>query len=338
MKSFRRILIFVFCILFLGLMFFGVKVHHAFQYQNSKEVLVQIKKGMSVKAISQDLKANQVIENRRVFEFYLRLTGKAGKLKAGEYLFEKDLNMMGVVDAMVTGRVRRLKLTIPEGYNLENICALVVRKNLASLDACYEQTKKTDLLTDPKGIRTLEGYLFPETYFYDAGTTIQSLIEQMVKTFYEKIGENRIQQATDMGLSLNQLITFASIVEKETGLAEERPLVARVIHNRLKRGMLLQMDPTVIYGIKNFDGNLTKAHLLMDSPYNTYVRAGLPVGPICSVGIEAIDAVLHPADSDALYFVAKGDGSHYFSNTLEEHSQAVKLYQLQSYQKNERTP
>jgi UPF0755 protein len=137
-----------------------------------------------------------------------------------------------------------------------------------------------------------------------------------------------VTRAGELGLSLHQLISLASVVEKETGQAGERPIIAGVFFNRLKIGMMLQSDPTVIYGIPNFNGNLTRADLLRDTPYNTYTRTGIPPGPICSVGLAAIDAVLNPTPTQALYFVGKGDGTHYFSNTLDEHNRAVQYYQL----------
>lgn len=158
--------------------------------------------------------------------------------------------------------------------------------------------------------------------------TPELIFKGMVDMFYKKTGEERVRLLRDKGLSLHAAVTLASVVEKETGQAVERPLIAGVFFNRIKIGMPLQSDPTTIYGIRNFNGNLTRRDLETDTPYNTYTRTGLPAGPICNPGLAAIDAVISPAVTDALYFVAKGDGSHYFSKSLDEHNRAVRYYQL----------
>ncbi|EKD41569.1 MAG: hypothetical protein ACD_73C00653G0002, partial [uncultured bacterium] len=220
-------------------------------------------------------------------------------------------------------------LTIPEGYRLSQIEGILKNQGF--------DLKRDDwqrLVSNPQLIKeyqipnvNLEGYLFPNTYFYSKATTPEDLVKEMVKTFRQKITPEMTEKARVAGFTLHQWVTLASIIEKETGVASERPLIARVFLNRLSQQMLLQTDPTVIYGIPDYKGNITRADLERDSPYNTYTRAGLPPGPICSPGLASLIAVLEPASGPYLYFVAKGDGTHHFSKNLEEHNQAVNFYQ-----------
>jgi UPF0755 protein len=328
MRLFRLALIFYSLVILLIASFISYKTYKAFQYQNPQQVSVIIKKGSSVKKVAAILQDKGVISNRIVFELYLRIRGEASKIQVGEYQFNEGQTLEDVIRQLITGEVVEYRVTIPEGYNLEKIRSLFSLRNIMLPEEFNRQVLRVELLHDSTGISNLEGYLFPDTYTYDSQVTPSKFIEMMVKNFYYHVGESRIQAAKEKGMSLHQVITLASVIEKETGLANERPLIAGVFFNRLKRGMPLQSDPTVIYGIPNFNGNLTRADLLKDSPYNTYTRNGLPAGPIACVGIEAIDAVLHPEMTEALYFVGKGNGSHYFSKTLDEHNRAVQYFQL----------
>lgn len=329
MKTLRAI--FVLIIFLAGCLaaWFGFRFYQAAQYRNpATGVVITIPQGASLKKISYLLVKERVISRRWAFELAVRWQGAENRLKAGEYEFEEGLKLSEVIEKLREGKIKQYQFTVPEGYSIWQACALLVKKNLITPDVCHQQVRRVDLLKDSFGVETLEGFLFPETYSYDSQTATDEFVPLMVKMFYEKVGEARIERAKEMGLNLFKLLTLASVVEKETGRAEERPLIARVFSNRMTKGMLLQSDPTVIYGIENFDGNLTRAHLEKDTPYNTYTRAGLPAGPICSPGLSAIDAVLDPVPSEFLYFVAKGDGSHYFSATLDEHNAAVRKYQL----------
>jgi UPF0755 protein len=176
--------------------------------------------------------------------------------------------------------------------------------------------------------KSLEGYLFPETYTVTTTTTPVEVVRAMVAQFERQLTPELLAAAKARGLDRHALVTLASIVQKEAGTVEEMPLIAAVFLNRLRMGMRLQADPTVIYGIVDFDGNLTRRHLLTPTPYNTYTRAGLPPGPIASPGLAALKAAAEPAQSNALYFVARGDGRHEFNTTLEAHNRAVRRYQL----------
>ncbi|MBF0106684.1 MAG: endolytic transglycosylase MltG [Deltaproteobacteria bacterium] len=326
-KLFRLFLLFCFFVLLAAGICVGYHIREAALYKNPQETVIEIHKGLGPRAIAKKLAAQQIIRHWLDLEVYLRTKKKSHLLKAGEYVFEQGLSLESVVEKMVSGKVRRYKVTIPEGYNLTDVCNLFAQKGLVDRDTCLQLTRRVDWLKDSSAAVTLEGYLFPETYLYEKRTTPEELFKQMTAQFYKKLGEERFIKAKQKGLSVHDLVTFASVVEKETGLGSERPLIAGVFYNRLKIGMLLQSDPTVIYGISNFNGNLTRADLTTDSPYNTYTRPGLPVGPICNPGILSIDAVLNPTTTDYLYFVAKGDGSHYFSRSLAEHNRAVNDYQ-----------
>ncbi len=328
LKIFHKASIVVFVLLVLAAAIAGYLSWQAFEYQNPQAVTIRISKGASVKTIAAQLAEQKVVKNKTFFEFFVRLARKGKTLRAGEYDIAANTTLTGLVDQMIAGKVKLYKLTIPEGFNLQNICALFVKQNISTLDACLEQTRRTALLHEQTNAQTLEGYVFPDTYLYEYDVGPAALIDQAVTLFYKKLGDERVQKAKELDLSLQDLVTFASVIEKETGQEAERPIIAGVFWNRINAGMPLQSDPTVIYGTPNFDGNLTRAHLETDTPYNTYTRGGLPAGPICSPGLASIDAVLNPTQTDYLYFVAKGDGSHYFSETLEEHNRAVTEYQL----------
>lgn len=328
MKTLRRILIFLTVLIFLlgGAGFFiAQKFLH---YKNPETVQVYLQKGTSIRLISQKLAEAGVVSDARFFEAYVRLFKPAGALKSGEYEFSQDMDLSAVIEKLVSGDVLRRQFTIPEGYDLRKTGKLLADKGILNLTDFERFKHRIDWLVGIKGATTLEGFLFPDTYSYDSQTSPEMTVKNLVDNFMMRVGIERLAKGTAKGLSPLDVVTLASVIEKETGQANERPLIAGVFFNRLKLGMPLQSDPTVIYGITNFNGNLTRADLKRDHPYNTYTRGGLPIGPICSPGLEAIEAVLTPAVTDALYFVGKGDGSHYFSSTLDQHNQAVRYYQL----------
>jgi UPF0755 protein len=266
-KSLRRIFVFMSLGFLVLLAFLAFKVYQSTQYQNPQEVLIKIEKGTSVRKIASQLEQEKVILNRLAFEFYVRVLGKATSLKAGEYEFEKDLSFTETIEKMVLGKVKAYKITFPEGFAIKDICRLMVEQKLFPLlEDCLTQTKRVEWLKENESIASLEGYLFPETYIYDSDTKGEDLIKQMVEIFYQKVGEERLKKLGERGLSLHELVTLASVIEKETSVDSERPLIAAVIRNRLKIGMPLQMDPTVIYGVENFDGNLKKSDQAVYSP------------------------------------------------------------------------
>jgi UPF0755 protein len=232
-----------------------------------------------------------------------------------------------ILDLLTKGAVINYPVTIPEGYTMKQIAGLLHSEGLVDREKFLSLAHDRAVL-DRHGIPgvNLEGYLYPDTYQLARGISASTAIETMVRRFWALVGPLR-KRAQDMGMKMEEVIILASIVEKETGLAEERPTIASVFLNRLKRRMRLESDPTVIYGLKDFDGNLRREDLSSPTPYNTYVIRGLPPGPIANPGLEAIKAVLYPAKTNYLYFVSKNDGSHHFSKTFSEHEKAVRIYQ-----------
>ncbi len=295
--------------------------------QGSGEVVVNIPRGTGVRAIGELLAENNLLRNDIRFLVLARLTGSAQKLRAGEYRMQYGLTPMEVLQILQTGEVVRHRITVPEGLSLVQIAEIFAKGGWVDPVRFVALAHDSEYIAT-MGVqqKTLEGYLFPDTYTVIRGEVDEhSLMTMMVQRFFDVW--SGLQVPDSMALSRHQIVTLGSIVEKETGAAVERPLIARVFLNRLARRMRLQSDPTVIYGLEQFDGNLTKADLRRSTPYNTYTIPALPPGPICSPGRAALDAVLHPVASDALYFVSRNNGTHVFSKTLAEHNRAVRKYQ-----------
>ena len=292
------------------------------------EVVVDIPVGMSLPALSDLLQDRGLVSSKVKFRWLIRFKGAARKIKAGEYQLSTGLRPGDLLDKIVRGKVRLHQVTFPEGYNLMQIAVLLEARGLASIH------RFMTVATDPVFVNglsipasSLEGYLFPDTYKFARKLPVESILRSFVTRFNQHFGPVQEEQARSLGFTRHQVIILASVVEKETAVPDERPLIAGVFLNRLKKRIRLQSDPTVIYGLNNFDGNLTRAHLSTDTPYNTYTRRGLPAGPICNPGAESIQAVLSPASTSYLYFVAKKDGTHHFSTTLAEHNSAVLRHQ-----------
>jgi UPF0755 protein len=295
----------------------------------AQEKLFTISSGQGLKETAHALQREGLVSNALRFTILARLEKKEKLLKAGEYFFSTTMTPREILGQMVEGRVHLYRLTIPEGYNLVQIAAAVAAAGLEGekpfLDAARHPETINQLGIDAD---TLEGYLFPDTYYFPRGLDSATIIATMVKQFRAAFKPAWEQQAKKLGMTVHEVVTLASIIEKETGAPEERPLIASVFHNRLKKGMRLETDPTVIYGISDFDGNIKRRHLETYTPYNTYKIKGLPPGPIASPGALALEAALYPAQSDYLYFVSKKDGTHQFSTTIKAHNAAVRKYQL----------
>lgn len=295
----------------------------------SDPVMVEIRQGDSFYGVAKLLKEKKVIDSIRKFYLYTKLNDGLYSIKAGEYLFEPSMKTSEVLNMLVKGSVISYRVTIPEGYNAYQIAALFQEKGLVNGKEFISKVFDKPLM-EKLGISgvSFEGYLYPETYFFVKGMDCESIINTMVSRFREVIPAEFEARAREIGFTMEEVVNLASIVEKETGNPEERPVIAAVFHNRLKKKMRLQTDPTVIYGmIENFDGDLKKKDLKKKTPYNTYRINGLPLGPIANPGIEAIRSVLYPADVDYYYFVSKNNGSHVFARTLEEHNRYVWRYQ-----------
>ncbi len=291
--------------------------------------LIAIFPGESFASVARRLADLEVVTAALPFQGLARWRGETKKIQAGRYEFAEPATPAAVLRRLVAGDVIRTRLTIPEGLTVADIAARLEAAGLAPRDAILALARDPGF-SRSLGIEadTLEGYLFPETYTLADGTTPEKILTAMVREFQRRLTPELQAAAAERNLTVHQLVTLASIMQKEAGNREELPLIAAVFHNRLQRGMPLQADPTVIYGIPDFDGNLTRKHLVTPTPYNTYRISGLPPGPIASPGEEALRAAVQPAAVPYLFFVAKGDGSHVFTATLKEHNQAVRRYQL----------
>jgi UPF0755 protein len=289
---------------------------------------VRVESGDSLAAVTRKLREQNIITNGWFFSLWARWRGAEKRIHQGLYRFDSGVAAREVLDRLVTGKGVFHSVTIPEGFTLKEIAALLDKLAIADHEKFLREAASPSLLAS-LGLqqRGLEGYLFPSTYYFTPGTAEREIIVTLAEQFRKVSLPLLVQRTPSIRLSTHEILTLASIIEKETGVAEERALVSAVFYNRLKKQMPLQSDPTVIYGIKDFNGNLTRKDLHEFTPYNTYRIAALPPGPICNPGVASIKAALQPADVPYLYFVSKNDGTHLFSETLEEHNRAVKTYQ-----------
>jgi len=284
---------------------------------------VQLHPGSSTRRIAKDLQAAGVIRNWRAF--WLLHYWRSDPLKAGEYLFDHPANALEVFDRLAHGDIYVREVTVPEGYNMWDIATAIEAAGLGKKEDFLKAAQNGRALIadiDPQA-RSLEGYLFPDTYRFTRTQSVQDMVLAMVHRFR--------QEAQALGLSsdYHRIVTMASIVEKETPAPEERPLVASVYYNRLSRGIMFGADPTVIYGsllAGRYRGTIYQSDLQSDSPYNTYKYAGLPPGPIASPGRAALQAALHPAETEYLYFVSDNNGHSRFARTAQEHDRNVAQY------------
>lgn len=295
----------------------------------SNKVTVNVRPGQTLKVTADILHQESIIKNPLKFMLIARAKGYDKRLKAGEYLLSAALSPRQILEIMVKGTVKLHKLTVPEGYNINQIAELVETAKFATkYDFIKAATDTALAIRSGLAADTFEGYLFPDTYFFPKEVTVEKIISSMVNRFRSVFLAEWKARAENLGFSVHQIVTLASIIEKETGAPFERPIISSVFHNRLKKRMRLESDPTVIYGIKNFDGNLTRKHLLTRTPYNTYKIRGLPAGPIANPGRAALEAALYPENTSYIYFVSKKDSTHHFSTNLKQHNQAVRKYQL----------
>lgn len=290
----------------------------------------EVKAGEGLGAVARTLERRGLIRSALALRAHARLQGLETRLKVGEYDLSPELSTPRIAEILASGRVRTHPIVIPEGIRANEIADRLALAGLVDREAFLQ------IVLDPASPErfavegpTLEGYLFPDTYRFAKGLAATQIASAMVERFHEVYDELRATMP-ESELSMRELVTLGSIVEKETGVPEERPLIASVFLNRMKRGMRLETDPTVIYGIEDFDGNLRRVHLDdAGNPYNTYQIPGLPPGPIASPGRASLQAVLEPADSPFLFFVSRNDGTHVFSKSYGEHARAVVHFQKQ---------
>jgi len=287
-----------------------------------------LRQGSSLKSVAREMKQAGLLGQAWPFVWLGRLHGSSGQLKAGRYSLDHDVSPMELLEIITRGEVIQSQTSIIEGWTFKQL--------RAALDASPDLAHDTLSLTDAEILQRIgateshpEGLFFPDTYKFAAGSSDLAILGSAYQTMQQRLQEAWVTREADLPLQTPyQALILASIVEKETGTADDRAMIAGVFMNRLRMGMLLQTDPTVIYGLgETFDGNLRKRDLLADTAYNTYTRGGLTPTPIALPGMAALQATLHPAQTDALYFVSRGDGSSQFSGTLEQHNRAVNRYQ-----------
>lgn len=303
-------------------------------HADAPEETVVIARGSSVVAIKDILVEKKIIHDDIRFLLLARFEGYANRLQAGEFLLPTGALPLEILEILSSARSVQYRITIPEGLRAREIAQVFAAEGWCDGERFNRLVTDATFIArfDLPSITSLEGFLYPDTYFLTRDVRgAESIITLMVSRFIE-VWQGLVKDL-DQTPDLFDTLILASIVEKETGAPEERGLIAGVFHNRLRKKMLLQSDPTVIYGIKDFEGNITRKHLRTVTPYNTYKIRGLPVGPICNPGKDALKAVIAPVATKYLYFVSKNDGTHQFSRTLSEHNWAVTKYQRKKSRK-----
>ena len=300
--------------------------------------VIEVRRGESLRQVTRRLAAEGVLHQPGLLTLLAILRGDSAKIKAGEYVIQGAVSPRELLDYFVSGRARYVSLTIPEGFSVVEIAARLQARELGSAaellrlarDRRFIASLGLPFQSDPP---TLEGLIYPDTYFFHRGFSEASLLTAMVEQFKKRAGGVLKAQSARVGMRPFEVLILASIIEKETAVGGERPLISAVFHNRLQVRMRLASDPTVIYGLEGFDGNLKRVHLRTRTPYNTYKISGLPPTPIANPGLDSITAALAPAKVDYLYFVAKGDGTHYFSRDFRSHKRAVWKYQVRPHRR-----
>lgn len=308
----------------------------ALPYQGFEgERFVTIEQGRSVIAIGRALADAGVVRDARSFQIAAKLKGADTRLQAGEYRFDRAATAFEVVDRIARGDVFVRPITFPEGRTAAEMAAIYEERAFGPAADFQAASRNAALVADiDPAAEDLEGYLFPSTYRLPRNTTARALVTLMVQSFRKALDADLRAAAAARGFSVREAVTMASLVEEEAQKPEERPLISAVYHNRLEIGMGLQCDATIIYALQRagrWNGNITKADLSMDSPYNTYRYRGLPPGPIANPGRASLEAALKPADVPYLYYVSRNDGSHAFATTLDEHNRNVEQYQRQYF-------
>jgi UPF0755 protein len=304
-----------------------------------ESVIVSVQEGESAQEVGDKLEDRGVISSGLLFRVLVALEGYEDKLVAGDYEFDRGTPTLEVIERIRSGQTAPLVVTIREGLRAEEIAELMESEKVISAEDFLEAIEswyEFSFLYSKPYWADLEGYLFPDTYFFNRNKTAEEIVLEILENFDEHFDSELRLEANDAGLSVYSTLTLASIVEREAQVPEERPIIADVFLKRLRRGMPLEADPTVQYALGNdpesvaeygyWKQELTQADLEVDSPYNTYRNAGLPRGPICNPGLDSIQAVIRPTQTDYLYFVARADGSHVFAETLEEHIRNVEQY------------
>lgn len=329
-------------ILGLVLVFGGVVTWQAYRFvrlapsKDSTIVVFSVKPGQTLRDVAANLENERLITDSRKFRAYVRIKSLGGKVRTGEYALRRNMSPGEILKILSSGRSIEYIVTVAEGLNRFEIATIVDRLGIGSSEEFLRLTQDRDFIRRELGedVPTLEGYLYPETYYVTKASGVRGLVRQMTAKFKQSFAlvPELVSSDTTVQLKKSEIVTLASIIEKETGASSERPLISSVFHNRMRKGMKLQTDPTVIYGIwirsGTWNRNISRQDLLTPTPYNTYVIPGLPPGPIANPGLEALTAAVRPAKSEFLFFVSRNDGTHVFSRDYGQHRSAVGEYQL----------
>jgi len=301
---------------------------------DSTLVVFNVEKGQSLREIAIKLEKERLITDAKKFRVYVRFKALGSKVRTGEYALRRNMPPSEILRILASGRSIEYVVTVSEGLNRFEIASIVDRLGIGTKEEFLRVTQDRAFINSTLGqdLPTLEGYLYPETYYVTRASGVRGLVRQMVGKFKEKIAQIPSANSEATPLTKHQIVVLASIIEKETGAPEERPLISSVFHNRIRKGMRLQTDPTVIYGVwirtGSWNRNISRQDLITPTPYNTYVIPGLPPGPIANAGWEALAAAVRPARSEFLFFVSRNDGTHVFSKDYRQHKNAVGDYQL----------
>jgi UPF0755 protein len=290
-------------------------------------ILVDIPTGSSFLKVTEILNRAGLIKHRVLFYSLAMMKRATRSIRAGEYEFNTSLTPALMIDKLLRGEIKNYRVVIPEDLSLREIATRLDDFKLIDKEVFFELASDEGFL-ESLNIKadSIEGYLFPETYFFDRSMSTRQIMKIMVSQFWKKVTPEMIKRAGDLGFNTHQFVTFASIIGKESGDDAEKTMISAVFYNRLKKKIRLQSDPTAVYDLENFDGKVLRSHLKRKSPYNTYIIKGLPPGPIANPGMTSLKAALNPAPVKYLYFVSKKDGSHFFSSSLNEHNQAINRY------------
>ena len=340
----RKFLLTLFLLIVLagvGAFFFGNtvwgRVHEPYKGYDAAEQFVDIPPGTGMAEIRRRLVAAGIVRDDTVLRVALWWTGESRNLRAGEYRFDRPRTPIDVIETLARGDVYTRSITFPEGLTIQEMARIYESREFGSARDFTQAAADASLISDlDPAARDLEGYLFPDTYALPRGTPAARLIAIMVDRFKATYTEEVRAGAEAQDLTTREVVTLASLVEKETGKPDERPIIAAVYRNRLRIRMPMQADPTVVYALMRagkYNGNIRREDLALDSPYNTYRHPGLPPGPIAAPGKASLDAALMPADVPYLYFVSRNDGSHVFASTLAEHNRNVRQYQVEFFRR-----
>ena len=306
--------------------------------QHPPSKVIVIPDGSTFQQVAMLLEREGLIKSRSFFVYFGKSQSADRKVHAGEYELNAGMTPAEILAMLLNGHVLLHPVTVPEGLTIAQIADLVSQDGLTDRAEFLRLAKDLTFVAS-LGVKaeTLEGYLYPDTYKFPRGVKAREVLAAMVEQLRQVVGPDLLARMQELKMTMHEVLTLASVIEKETGSGGERPEISAVFHNRLKKHIPLQSDPTVIYGLPTFDGNLRKKDLSSPSPYNTYRVQGLPPGPIANPGIQAIRATLYPSDSRFLYFVSRNDGTHQFSATLIEHNKAVEKYQKRPFRRGVRS-